>query len=48
MFSLSMLEHGHITDEMRDEAVRASIAYLECYLPKRLPRQRQVRDKPTQ
>lgn len=45
MFSLSMLEHGHITDEMREEAVRASIAYLECYLPKRLPRRRRVRDK---
>lgn len=45
MFSLSMLEHGYITDEMRDEAVRASIAYLECYLPQRLPKQRQIRNR---
>jgi AcrR family transcriptional regulator len=40
MFSLSMIEHKCITTEMSREAVRASIAYLESYFPKKLPRQR--------
>jgi AcrR family transcriptional regulator len=38
MFSLSMLEHGEITKEYAQEATRAAVAYLELYLPKRLPR----------
>lgn len=38
MFSLSVLEHGHITPEMAQEASRAMCAYLRCYLPEKLPR----------
>lgn len=38
MLSLSMLEHDKITNEYVEEATRAATAYLELYLPKRLPR----------
>ena len=38
MFSLSVLEHGHITAEMAQEASRAMCAYLRCYIPEKLPR----------
>ncbi len=34
MFSLSVLEHGRITNDMEEEAKRAMCAYLECYIPK--------------
>jgi AcrR family transcriptional regulator len=40
MFCLSMIEHKRITRDMNEEAVRASIAYLESYLPKKLPKRR--------
>jgi AcrR family transcriptional regulator len=33
LFSLSVSEHGYISEEMRDEAVLASTAYIGCYLP---------------
>ena len=33
IFSLSMLEHGKITEEMIEEATRAGTAYLGVYLP---------------
>jgi len=36
MFMLSVREHGDLTDFYVEEAARASIAYLELYLPKRL------------
>jgi AcrR family transcriptional regulator len=42
MFSLSMIEHKRITEEMCQEAMRASIAYLECYLPRTLPKKRRA------
>jgi AcrR family transcriptional regulator len=38
VFSLSVGEHGAITDEMLEEARRASTAYLRTYLPEVLPR----------
>jgi len=37
MFCLSVLESGHVTDEMYREADRACVAYLGSYLPARLP-----------
>ena len=40
MFCLSVLETNAITEEMSDEAARASIAYLSTYLPEKLPRKR--------
>jgi len=40
MFSLSVLEHGHITREMAQEATRAMCAYLRCYIPQDLPRRK--------
>jgi AcrR family transcriptional regulator len=40
MFCLSVLEHGTITPQMCAEADRAAIAYLESYLPARLPRKK--------
>lgn len=40
MFSLSMIEHKSITAEMKQEAIRAAIAYLESYFPKKLPKRR--------
>jgi AcrR family transcriptional regulator len=42
MFSLSMIEHKCITPEMNQEAIRASIAYLESYFPKKLPKRRRA------
>lgn len=33
LFSLSVSEHAHVSDEMRDEAVLATTAYIGCYLP---------------
>ncbi|MEV6108055.1 hypothetical protein AB0M28_25610 [Streptomyces sp. NPDC051940] len=36
-YSLSMLRHGRITDDMAAEAVRAAVAYLRTYLPAELP-----------
>lgn len=44
MFSLSVLEHGRITPEMEQEANRAMCAYLACYIPKKLPRQKNKRN----
>ena len=38
MFALSVLEHGQITSDMEEEANRAMCAYLDCYIPKDLPR----------
>ncbi len=38
MFSLSMLEHGAITDDMTEEAVRAVVGYLLAHFPAALPR----------
>jgi AcrR family transcriptional regulator len=38
MLMLSVREHGELTDVYVEEAARASIAYLELYLPKRLKR----------
>ncbi len=38
MFSLSMLEHGAITDDMTEEAVRAVVGYLLAHFPATLPR----------
>ena len=40
MFCLSVLESGTVTEAMQREAGRASIAYLESYLPERLERRR--------
>jgi AcrR family transcriptional regulator len=38
MFGLSMLEHGAITPQMTDEAVRGVVGYLRAYLPDKLPK----------
>jgi AcrR family transcriptional regulator len=38
MFSLSMLEHGAITAEMTEEAIRAVVGYLRSHFPATLPR----------
>lgn len=47
-YSLSMLRHGEITDEMAEEAVRAMVAYLRTYLPARLPRRHHAEsERPT-
>lgn len=40
MFCLSMIEHKSITPEMNREAIRAAIAYLESYFPKKIPKRR--------
>lgn len=40
MFCLSMIEHKRITPEMNEEAMRAAIAYLESYFPRKLPKRR--------
>jgi AcrR family transcriptional regulator len=37
MFSLSMLEHQAITQEMTEEAVRATVGYLRSHIPDVLP-----------
>jgi AcrR family transcriptional regulator len=37
-FGLSVIRHGHITDEFNSEAARATCAYLSLYLPVVLPR----------
>ena len=37
MFSLSFLEHGRITAEMTEEAVRVMVGYLRGHLPEALP-----------
>lgn len=37
MLMLSVNKHGEITDTMTEEAKRAAIAYLKCYLPDYLP-----------
>ena len=42
MFSLSMLEHGKITDEMLEEAQRAGKAYLGVYFPEIIELNRQA------
>jgi hypothetical protein len=46
MFCLSMIEHKKITAEMCEEAMKASIAYLECYFPKTLPKRRGANNQP--
>ena len=33
IFTLSIIEHGEITDAMRAEAKRAGVAYLNTYRP---------------
>jgi AcrR family transcriptional regulator len=38
MFSLSMLEHGSITPQMTEEAIRGVTGYLKGHLPESLPR----------
>jgi len=38
IFTLSYRRHGSITDNYLQEANTASIAYLRCYLPEKLPR----------
>ena len=38
MFSLSMLEHGSITPQMIEEAIRGVTGYLRAHLPASLPR----------
>jgi AcrR family transcriptional regulator len=40
MFCLSMVEHGRITRDYTDEAIRAAVGYLGSYLPEKLPRRR--------
>jgi AcrR family transcriptional regulator len=45
MFCLSMLQHGSITESMKSEAKRASVAYLATYLPRSLPK-KPVRSSP--
>jgi AcrR family transcriptional regulator len=37
MFALSILEHGRITEEMTEEAVRGMAGYLRTHIPGRLP-----------
>ncbi|MDJ0917001.1 MAG: TetR family transcriptional regulator [Woeseiaceae bacterium] len=37
VLSLSMIRLGHISENMADEAKRASIAYLRTYLPETMP-----------
>ncbi len=41
IFTLSYRLHKNITDKYLQEAVTASIAYLRCYLPEKLPRKTQ-------
>jgi len=36
--SLSMLEHGSITPQMTEEAIRAVTAYLGTHIPPALPK----------
>jgi AcrR family transcriptional regulator len=36
--TVSMIEHGRLTQEYKAECVRASVAYLRTYLPDELPR----------
>lgn len=38
MLSLSMIEYGKLTREYVDEGYRAAIAYLQTYIPEKLPR----------
>ncbi|MGM8888677.1 TetR/AcrR family transcriptional regulator, partial [Psychrobacter sp. 1U2] len=38
VFTLSYRRHERITDNYLQEATTASIAYLRCYLPEKLPR----------
>ncbi len=38
IFTLSYRRHGSITDNYVQEATTASIAYLRCYMPEKLPR----------
>jgi len=38
IFTLSYRRHASITDNYLQEATTASIAYLRCYLPEKLPR----------
>ncbi|AMN49840.1 MULTISPECIES: TetR/AcrR family transcriptional regulator [unclassified Psychrobacter] len=38
VFTLSYRRHASITDNYLQEATTASIAYLRCYLPEKLPR----------
>ena len=38
IFTLSYRRHERITDNYIQEAITASIAYLRCYLPEKLPR----------
>lgn len=38
MFTLSVIEHSKITDEMLNEAKRVGRSYLASYLPEKLDR----------
>jgi AcrR family transcriptional regulator len=38
MFGLSMLEHGEITPQMTEEAVRGVVGYLRAHIPANLPK----------
>lgn len=38
IFALSFRQYGRITEDMLEEATKAAIAYLRCYLPENLPR----------
>lgn len=40
VFTLSYRQHERITDNYLQEALTASIAYLRCYLPEKLPRKK--------
>ncbi len=40
MLSISMLERGKITPEYIEEGYRAAIAYLQIYIPEKLPRKK--------
>ncbi len=49
VFTLSYRRNGYITDNMLQEATIATIAYLRCYLPEKLPlkqdKDKQVKNK---
>jgi hypothetical protein len=40
MLSISMIERGKITPEYVEEGYRAAIAYLQIYIPEKLPRKK--------
>lgn len=46
MLMLSVIEHNDLTDYMVEEAKRAGIAYLSCYLPAYLPKRNPFKLEP--